>query len=94
MDEDVVTTEGDLMTDSVQFGDNGDESRDGDRNDEQFLMRQKHENLPEMDDLAVNIKDSDTVTYIETTENESEDPLSLQQMCVPAGGVNMHALLH
>lgn len=89
MDESEVISEEHLMSDS-QFSGNGAESTDtNNRSDKQFLVRQKRQNLTDIDDLGVNMKESDAVTYIETTVSDSDDPLNLEQICVPVGGVNV-----
>lgn len=74
----------------TQFSGNGTESTDRDMaSDAKYLVRQKRQNLSGMDDLAVDIKDTDTVTYIETNETDPDDPLSLEQICVPVDGDNV-----
>lgn len=89
VDESEVISEEHLMSDS-QFSGNGAESTEtNNRADKRFLMRQKRPNLTGIDDLSVNMKDSDAVTYIETTETDPDDPLNLQQICVPVDGVNV-----
>lgn len=76
------------MSDS-QFSSNGVESTDTDNRDKQFLVRQKHQNLTAINDLSINMKDTDTVAYIETSEGDPDDPLNLEQICVPVDGVNV-----
>lgn len=88
MDESEIISEEHLMSDS-QFSGNGADSTDTNRVDKEFLVRQKRPNLTGIDDLTVNMKDSDAVTYIETTETDPDDPLSLEQICVPVDGVNV-----
>lgn len=84
VDESEVISEEHLISDS-QFSGNGNESTDAsNRADKQFLVRQKRQNLTGIDDLAVNMKNSDAVTYIETTEADPDDPL-LEQICAPDG---------
>lgn len=72
----------DLMSDS-QFSGNGNETNDSTN---RLSVRQKRQNLTAIDDLTDNMKDTDTVAYIETTE---VDPLNLEQICVPADGDNV-----
>lgn len=89
VDESEVISEEHLMSDS-QFSGNGAESTDAsNRSDKQFLVQQKRQNLSGIEELTANMKDSDAVTYIETTENDPDDPLSLEQICVPVDGVNV-----
>lgn len=78
-----------LMSDS-QFSGNGNETSDSsNRTDKQFIIRQKRQNLTSIDDLSDNIKDTDTVAYIETSEVDPDDPLNLEQICVPVDGDNV-----
>lgn len=88
MDEAEIIKEEHLMSDS-QFSGNGAETTDSDsRAEKQFIMRQK---LTTIDELSANMKDTDAVSYIETTDADAEtdDPLNLDQICVPVDGVNV-----
>lgn len=76
------------MSDS-QFSSNGVDSTDTDNRDKQFLVRHKRQNLTTIDELSANMKDTDAVAYIETSEGDPDDPLNLEQMCVPVDGVNV-----
>lgn len=88
MDDGEIINEEHLMSDT-QFSGNGTESttdRDN-QTDRRFLVRTKRETIASIDDeLAVNMKDTDTVAYIETTETDPDDPLALEQICVPVDG--------
>lgn len=74
-----------LMSDSQLSGNGADSTDASSRANKEFLVRQKRQNLTDIHDL--DIKDSDA--YIETTETDPDDPLSLEQICVPVDGVNV-----
>lgn len=86
-----------LITDT-QFSGSGNDSNDPTTNSKQFrLIRQRQrQNLSTiydtMHDGDVDDDDEDdgsgAVTYIETTEVDAENPLNLEQICVPVDGDN------
>lgn len=92
VDDGEIINEEHLMSDT-QFSGNGNESTDRDNvTENKYLLRQKRQNLTSIDDLAVDMKDTDAVAYIETTEtdpDDPDDPLSLEQICVPVDGENV-----
>lgn len=87
--DDSIIKDEDLMSDS-QFSGNGNDSSDAVNEGKQFLIRPKRQILSAIDDLADNVKntdtDTETVTYIETS---GVDPLNLEQICVPVDGDNV-----
>lgn len=85
MDEADIIKEEHLMSDS-QFSGSGAEA--GEPGHSRILLRQKRQNLNDIDELGV--KDGgESVAYIETAETDPDDPLTLEQICVPVDGANV-----
>lgn len=78
----------DLMSDSQFSGNDTNDSTS--RADKQYsVTRQKRQNLSSIDELTDSMKDADAVAYIETSEVDPDDPLNLEQICVPVDGDNV-----
>lgn len=97
MDESEIIEEDDELIADTQFSGSGNDSNDPTTNTKQFrLIRQRQrQNLiyDAIHDDNVDDDDDDgsgaAVTYIETTEVDTEDPLNLEQICVPVDGDNV-----
>lgn len=99
VDESEIIEEEDELIADTQFSGSGNDSNDPTTNAKQFhlIRHRQRQHLSTiygtMNDGDVDGDDEDdgsgaVVTYIETTEVDSEDPLNLEQICVPVDGDN------